>query len=192
MLSWEVVVDEQRDEQAEAKLCDGEPRWLDSEEQRTWRAFMLASRLLFEQFERELQRFAGMPLQYYEVLVRLSESPGLSVRMSELADLSQSSRSRLSHAVAKLEEAGWVRRETCESDRRGSFAVLTDAGMAALESAAAVHVEGVRSHLFDQLSKEQLCQLHRISDELLAHLASLGHICPGVLGILEPPAPRAD
>ena len=166
MVRWEVV---------------GEPRWLDDEEQRTWRTFMLATRLLFEQFERELQRAAGMPLQYYEVLVRLSESPGRSIRMSELADLSQSSRSRLSHAVARLEEAGWVRRQTCESDRRGSFAVLTDAGLAALEEAAPIHVEGVRSHLFDQLSQEDLAALRHISDNLLGHLSSLGYICPSVL-----------
>ena len=84
-------------------------RWLDDGEQRTWRAFMLSHLLLFEQFERDLQREAGLPMAYYEIMVRLSEAPDHRLRMSELADRSQSSRSRLSHAVARLEESGWVR-----------------------------------------------------------------------------------
>ena len=126
-------------------------RWLDEEEQRTWRTFMVAARLLFEQLDRELQKEAAVPGAYYEVLVRLSEAPDRRLRMSELADRSQSSRSRLSHTIARLEEAGWVNRERCPSDGRGSFAVLTDAGFAALEAAAPFHVEGVRTHLFDQL-----------------------------------------
>ena len=82
----------------------------------------------------------------------LSETPGRRRRMSELADATQSSRSRLSHAVARLEELGWVRREACPSDRRGQEAVLTDEGFAALEQAAPMHVESVRDHLFDLLS----------------------------------------
>ena len=116
----------------------GVTRWLDEEEQRTWRAFMLSHVLLFEQFERDLQREAGLPVTYYEIMVRLSEAPDHRLRMSELADRSQSSRSRLSHAVARLEESGWVRRESCPTDRRGSIAVLTDEGYAALRGGGAV------------------------------------------------------
>jgi DNA-binding MarR family transcriptional regulator len=158
---------------------DDGARWLDADEQATWRAFMLATRMLFEQFERELQRSSGMPFQYYEVLVRLSEAPGHEMRMSELADLSQSSRSRLSHAVARLEEAGWVCRRTCASDRRGAMAVLTDEGMDVLRTAAPGHVESVRTHLFDQLSRDQLSQLRRISEDLLRHMAAIGLSCSG-------------
>ena len=76
--------------------------------------------------------------------------------MSELADRCLSSRSRLSHAVSRLEERGWVRRQVCAEDGRGQLAVLTDEGFAALEAAAPVHVESVRTHLFDQLSPEQV------------------------------------
>jgi DNA-binding MarR family transcriptional regulator len=173
-----------------------ETRWLDDEEQATWRSFMLATRLVFEQFERELQRSSGMPFQYYEVLVRLSESPGQAMRMSELATLSQSSRSRLSHAVARLEEAGWVRRESCPSDRRGAVAVLTERGLAVLEAAAPGHVESVRIHLFDQLTATQLGQLRAISEDLLRHLAAIGVSC-GALGscgstVPAPPTSAAD
>ena len=146
-------------------------RWLDDDEQRTWRAFLTAERLLFERLERQLQRDAGLPHAYYEILVRLSEAPDRTLRMSQLADSSLSSRSRLSHAVARLEEAGLVRRRACEDDRRGAFAELTAEGKARLEQAAPGHVEAVRVHLFDQLTPEQQKALREISDALVAHLA---------------------
>ncbi|MFC4021987.1 MarR family winged helix-turn-helix transcriptional regulator [Micromonospora sp. GCM10011542] len=145
-------------------------RWLDSDEQRTWRAFLTASRALMDTLDRELQRDAGMPHAYYEILVRLSEAPGRRLRMSELAEAAGSSRSRLSHAVARLEAAGWVRREECPTDRRGQVALLTDAGFATLAAAAPGHVEGVRRHLFDALSPAQVDQLRRISETLAEHL----------------------
>ncbi|MFI6819686.1 MarR family winged helix-turn-helix transcriptional regulator [Micromonospora sp. NPDC050187] len=145
-------------------------RWLDPDEQRTWRAFLAASRALMETLDRELQRDAGMPHAYYEILVRLSEAPGRELRMTDLALASGSSRSRLSHAVARLEAAGWVCRRDCPTDRRGQFAVLTDTGFAALAAAAPGHVEGVRRHLFDALSPAQVDQLRRISESLVDHL----------------------
>ncbi|MEU5939911.1 MarR family transcriptional regulator [Micromonospora sp. NPDC047548] len=145
-------------------------RWLDPDEQRTWRAFLAASRALMDTLDRELQRDAGMPHAYYEILVRLSEAPGRRLRMSELADLTGSSRSRLSHAAARLEAAGWIRREDCPTDRRGQIAALTDDGFAVLAAAAPGHVEGVRRHLFDALSPAQVDQLRRISETLVAHL----------------------
>jgi DNA-binding MarR family transcriptional regulator len=145
-------------------------RWLDEEEQRTWRAFLHASRALWDALDRELQRDAGMPHAYYEILVRLSEAPNRMLRMSDLAQATSSSRSRLSHAVARLEEYGWVRREDCPTDRRGQLAVLTDAGFRVLEAAAPGHVEGVRTHLFDQLTPEQVGELRQISEAMLDHL----------------------
>ncbi|WP_433134246.1 MarR family winged helix-turn-helix transcriptional regulator [Micromonospora sp. CA-240977] len=145
-------------------------RWLDSDEQRTWRAYLTASRALMDTLDRELQRDAGMPHAYYEILVRLSESPGRRLRMSDLAEAAGSSRSRLSHAVARLEAAGWVRREDCPTDRRGQIALLTDEGFATLAAAAPGHVEGVRRHLFDALSPAQVDQLRRISETLADHL----------------------
>jgi DNA-binding MarR family transcriptional regulator len=147
-----------------------QPRWLDAHEQRVWRSYLAATQLLTERLDQELQRNSGMPHTYYEVLVRLSEAPGRRLRMSELAERSLSSRSRLSHAVARLEAAGWVVRESCESDRRGQNAVLTDAGFAALEAAAPGHVEGVRRHLFDPLTPEQVTQLGEICDAVAARL----------------------
>jgi DNA-binding MarR family transcriptional regulator len=145
-------------------------RWLTESEQRTWRAYLTASRVLFDQLDRELQRDAGMPHAYYEILVRLSEAPDRALRMGELADALLVSRSRLSHAVARLVEAGWLRREEHPGDRRGASAVLTGAGYAHLASAAPGHLDGVRTHLFDLLTEEQQAQLRTISEAVLAHL----------------------
>jgi DNA-binding MarR family transcriptional regulator len=145
-------------------------RWLDDSEQRAWRAFVGATRALLDELDRELQRDAGMPQAYYEILARLSEAPGRTLRMSELAEGILFSRSRLSHAVARLEERGWVRREDCPSDRRGALAVLTDEGFAVLDAAAPRHVDAVRRHLFDQLTRSQVGQLERISAAVLRPL----------------------
>jgi DNA-binding MarR family transcriptional regulator len=144
--------------------------WLSDEEQRTWRSFVAASRSLFDQLDRELQRDAGMTHADYEVLVRLSEAPDRCLRMGELAERTGSSRSRLSHAVAGLEGSGWVRRQRCPTDGRGTVAVLTDEGLAALAAAAPGHVRGVRRHLLDQLGRTQQRALRTISDTVLDHL----------------------
>jgi DNA-binding MarR family transcriptional regulator len=149
-----------------------EPRWLDADEQRTWRAFLGATQLLFDRLDRELQRDVGIPHAYYEILVWLSEAPERSLRMSDLARRTRSSRSRLSHAVARLEERGWVSRRDCATDKRGQIAALTDAGHAALTAAAPGHVAGVRSHLFDALSAEQVRQLRQISEAVGRPLAA--------------------
>ena len=153
-------------------------QWLDTEQQRTWRAYLAATQLLQAQLDRELQHDSGIPHAYYEILVRLSEAPDRVLRMSELADAADSSRSRLSHAVARLEQTGWVRRENCPTDRRGSFARLTDEGFAALAVAAPSHVESVRRHLVDRLTPEQLQQLRVISEAILAGLRGGAEACP--------------
>jgi len=143
-------------------------RWLSADEQCTWRGFLTAWQWLLASVDGQLQRDAGIPLAYYEILVRLSEAPDRALRMTQLAAASASSKSRVSHAVARLEERGWVRRVDCPTDRRGQIAQLTDEGFAALSAAAPGHVEQVRQVLFDRLSPEQLRQLARINDALLA------------------------
>ncbi|MEN8656231.1 MarR family transcriptional regulator [Streptomyces sp. 21So2-11] len=138
------------------------PRWLSEEEQRTWRAYRQASTLLEDHLDRQLQRDAGMPHVYYGLLVQLGEAPGRHLRMTELARIAKITRSRLSHAVARLERNGWVRREDCPSDRRGQNAVLTDEGYAVLERTAPSHVSTVRQAMFDLLTPEQVGQLGEI------------------------------
>jgi len=124
--------------------------------------------------EQQLQRDAGIPHTYYEILVRLSEVPDRALRMSQLAASSMSSRSRLSHAVARMEETGWVRRRECPTDRRGAVCELTDAGMEAIRAAAPGHVEAVRTNLFDQLTPEQVVALRQISVAVATHLGGDG------------------
>jgi DNA-binding MarR family transcriptional regulator len=151
-------------------LPTGEPRWLDPEEQKAWRAWLYSAQLLLDRLDRELHHRTGISHAYYEILVALSETPERMMRMSELADRCLSSRSRLSHAVSRLEERGWVRRQVCAEDGRGQLAVLTEEGFAALEGAAPVHVEGVRRELFDQLSPAQVVAMRDLGETLLRHL----------------------
>ncbi len=141
-------------------------RWLDDEEQRAWRSFLRAASAIDEALDRQLQRDAGMPHAYYQVLAMLSEAPARTLRMSQLAERTTSSPSRLSHAVSRLEEKGWVRRERHPTDRRGALAVLTDDGWAAVRAAAPGHVDEVRRVLFDRLGPGQVSQLRAISERL--------------------------
>src|SRR5215469_8092486 len=144
-----------------------ETRWLTAEEQRAWRAFLTACQTLFSTIDAQLARDAKIPHGYYEILVRLSEAPGRALRMTQLAEASTSSKSRLSHAVARLEERGWVRRADCPTDRRGQIAQLTDEGFAALAAAAPGHVDQVRRSLIDRLTPEQVEQLREISAAII-------------------------
>ena len=144
--------------------------WLSGDEARAWRNYIEATTMLLDALDHQLQRDAKMPHGYYEILVRLSEVPDRTMRMSELADATKSSRSRLSHAVTRLEERGWVQREDCETDRRGQLATLTDAGVQALTEAAPGHVAAVREHLIDRLSPAQVTQLADITETVLAGL----------------------
>ena len=150
----------------------GEVRWLDQGEQRAWRAYLEMTLVLQDLLDRDLQRHGQMPLGYYEILVRLSEAPDRTLRMSELASATKSSRSRLSHAVARLEEHGWVERQPCDTDRRGAWAHLTDEGFAVLERTAPCHVTGVREYLFDALSPADVKHLREIGQKVLDHLAA--------------------
>jgi len=111
-----------------------------------------------------------MSHDYYGMLARLSEAPGLSLRMSDLAERTASSPSRLTHAVTNLEKLGWVTRQGCPTDRRVQLAVLTPAGKEALALAAPGHVEAVRHCLFDALSEEQVEQLSDVMATILRHL----------------------
>ena len=145
-----------------------ETRWLTAEEQRAWRAFLTACQTLFSAIDAQLARDATIPHGYYEILVRLSETPGRALRMTQLAEASTSSKSRLSHANARMEERGWVKRTDCATDRRGQVAQLTDEGFAALAAAAPGHVAQVRRSLIDQLTPEQIGHLREISELIIA------------------------
>jgi DNA-binding MarR family transcriptional regulator len=147
-----------------------EDRWLDDEEQEAWRAFLWMSQLLREALDRQLQRDAGIPHAYYLILAMLSEAPCRSMTMTQLAHIVRSSPSRLSHAVARLEEEGWVRRVPHPTDGRTKVAELTDEGLAKVVRTAPGHADQVRRSLFDQLTREQVRALRAISEAALAEL----------------------
>jgi DNA-binding MarR family transcriptional regulator len=144
--------------------------WLTPEQQTTWRTFLMMSSALNARIERDLQRVAGMPHAYYLILAMLSEAPGRSMRMHQLAEIVQASQSRLSHAVARLEDYGWVRREQAPGDKRGQLAILTEAGHDRLVEVAPSHAETVRSTMFDPLSDSQLVEFHDICATVLAQM----------------------
>jgi DNA-binding MarR family transcriptional regulator len=145
-----------------------EDPWLSDEQQSVWRAFLRMSGGLTECIERDLQQGAGMPHAYYLILAMLSEAPDRSLRMNQLAAVVRASQSRVSHAIARLEDAGWVRRIPAPGDRRGQIATLTDAGFERLLEVAPGHAETVRSIMFDPLSPEQLAQFGTICQTILA------------------------
>jgi DNA-binding MarR family transcriptional regulator len=145
---------------------------LSDDEDRAWRAFLLGAQLLMDQLDRELLQRAGIPHAYYAILVVLSEQPHRALRMSEIAERLCFSKSRLTHAISRLEERGWVERTACPTDRRGQHAVLTEAGLAALKDAAPTHVAGVRHHLFDRLTPEQVEQLRAVGEAIARPLMS--------------------
>jgi len=147
-----------------------EVRWLDTEQQASWRAYIIGTELLQHQLDRELREEHEISFSEYEILVRLSESEGGRMRMALLADAMSHSRSRVTHTVARMEKADLVLRLASESDRRGVEAVMTDAGRSKLIEAAPTHVRGVRRHLVDLASREDFAALGRIFDEVADRL----------------------
>lgn len=141
-------------------------RWLSAAEQRAWRSWLAAERLLVDRLDHQLQDDSAMSHADYEILVHLSEADDDRLRMSELAQEALFSRSRLSHAVSRLERLGWVAREDCPTDRRGMFAVLTPEGRAALEAAAPGHVATVRRYVIDPLGPDGVAELERLTSRI--------------------------
>ena len=147
-----------------------EPRWLTSGELDTWVNVAQMLMLLPAALDRQLREDTGIPHAYYQILAMLSHEPDRSMRMTDLARVVGSTTSRLSHAVASLEQRGWVLRQACRSDKRGQIACLTDAGLAALEAAAPGHVEEVRRLVFDHLTEDDVACLGAITAKLLPTL----------------------
>jgi DNA-binding MarR family transcriptional regulator len=142
--------------------------WLSDEQQAAWRPFVALLLRVPAMLDAQLQRDAGLNHFDYLVLSGLSEAPGRTLRMSELAARASSSLSRLSHVVSRLETKGWVRREPCPGDGRFINAVLTDAGWQKVLDIAPGHVAAVRELLVDTLTDEQFQALGEISAQVLA------------------------
>ncbi|HEY1818518.1 MAG TPA: MarR family transcriptional regulator [Trebonia sp.] len=142
--------------------------WLSDEQQAAWRPFVALVERLPAVLDAQLQRDAGITQFDYLVLSGLSEATDRTLRMSELAARANSSLSRLSHVVSRLEAKGWVRREPCPGDGRFINAVLTDKGWQKVVATAPGHVTAVREIIVNLLTAEEFRQLGAISERVLA------------------------
>lgn len=147
-----------------------DPRWLDDDEQHAWRRLAAVVLKLPSELEAQLQRDAAMSHFEYWVLALLSEAPDRSLRLSQLAGQANASLSRLSHVITRLEKRGWVTRQPCPEDARATLAVLTEEGWTTLEAAAPGHAEAVRRAVFDPLDDDDVRELARICDAILARI----------------------
>jgi DNA-binding MarR family transcriptional regulator len=150
---------------------DAQPaRWLTTAEVDSWLSVVRMMTWLPWSIDQQLRRDSDLGMVEYQVLARLSQAPERSLRMSSLADLVNSSLSRLSHLVKRLEDRGLVRREPDPADGRFTNAILTDAGFRTLAEAAPGHVAHVRSLVVDALSPEQLRRLGLAADRIMSRI----------------------
>lgn len=142
--------------------------WLSDDQQRIWRDYLAVVSKLHTAMHRQLQSDCELSLSDYDVLVALSERGPL--RIHELGDLIGWEQSRLSHQLRRMRGRGLVQREGDDDDRRGASVALTDAGVAALQTAAPGHVELVRSVVFDGLTATQQREFGAALTAILARL----------------------
>jgi DNA-binding MarR family transcriptional regulator len=155
------------------------PRWLSDDEERAWRALQLMELRLEAELAHDLAAAGDLSYSEYLVLVGLTDVDGGRLRSFELAAHLSWERSRLSHLAARMEARGLLTREACESDRRGSYLQLSEAGRRAIEEAAPVHLASVRRLFFDHLTAAQVVA---VGDAAASVLAALGHGAAGHLG----------
>jgi DNA-binding MarR family transcriptional regulator len=146
-------------------------RWLNSAEDQAWQALLHMMMRLPPALDAQMQRDAGIGHFEYQVMSRLSMSDDYTLRMSVLGKFAGAALPRLSQAVARLEERGWIRRRPDPEDGRFTLATLTDDGLAKVVDAAPGHVEAVRAYVFDRLTEPQVHQLSRIGQRIVRGIA---------------------
>ena len=144
-------------------------KWLNPKEMKAWRSYIIASRRLLDALDLDLACH-DLTMADYEVLALLSEAPDRRMRMSELAELSMLSKSRLSHRMKVMEKIGWVKRQACTSDKRGFWAVMTEKGWKAIVKAAPDHVNSVRNRLIDHLTTKDQEDVSKIFERVQVNL----------------------
>jgi DNA-binding MarR family transcriptional regulator len=156
----------------EARRQAEEPpvKWLTDAEVSSWLSVVRMMTWLPWSIDQQLRRDSNLSMVEYQVMARLSQSPERTLRMSLLADLANSSLSRLSHLVKRLEDRDFVRREPDPADGRFTNAILTDKGFETLAEAAPGHVTHVRSLVVDVLSAEQLRRIGQAADRIMSHI----------------------
>jgi DNA-binding MarR family transcriptional regulator len=141
------------------KISPSEQEALTLGELRAWRGLLRAHACLAKRLDAELERAHRLPMTSYEVLNRLQEEAGGRMRMCDLAEQAQLSRSGLTRMVDRLEREGLLERCSCDHDARGSYACLTESGRERVEEAHVTHLSVVREHFFSQFSESELSLL---------------------------------
>ena len=167
-----------------------EPRWLDTDERQTWLSLLSVLVRLPGALDAELQCDVGLSHFEYQVMAGLSERPGRTMRISELAALTEGSLPRMSQVISRLEKRGCVRREPDPTDGRYTLAILTDEGMTQVTEAAPGHVEEVRRLVFDPLTRNQARQLGEITRRIMRAIDPADP-CLGDRPLPQAPANRA-
>jgi DNA-binding MarR family transcriptional regulator len=144
--------------------------WLDPQELRTFRAFHRCWLALMARLDQDLEDDTGLPRIYFDILWRLRRAPGRAMRMTALAEQTDSKPSRMTHAIGRLEAEGLVRREVTAGDRRSWTATLTEQGLAVAQRAAPRYARSVREHFLTQLTPAMRSELTAIGETLLGHL----------------------
>ncbi|GEC05030.1 MarR family transcriptional regulator [Streptomyces spinoverrucosus] len=141
-----------------------------AEEQHAWRSFVRLHERLGGRLSRLLQAESKLSAADYAVLVNLTDAPDGRQRFLDLARSVEWEKSRMSHHIARMAKRGLVAREECPEDGRGAFVVITEEGRAAIEAAAPLHVEAVRSLFLDHVTPAELRTLARVADRVVEHL----------------------
>jgi DNA-binding MarR family transcriptional regulator len=145
-------------------------QWLDVHEMRLWRAFVEACGGVIQQLDASLKHDASLTFDDYEVLIHLSEAGRRRLRMSDLSSCLLHSQSRVTQRVDRLACRGLVTREKCTSDRRVTYAVLTEAGLKVVEEAAPDHVDQVRRHLLELIDSAEAQVMLEVLERIELHL----------------------
>ena len=145
---------------------------LSPDELSAWRAFIEGSVRVHTCIDEDLKAASGMTLFDYHILVLLSEASEGRMRMRDLAERVAFAPSRLTYQATRMEQKGWISREACEDDARGTYAAITPAGRQALRRAAPAHVRSIRRGFLDALDEQDIADLHRIFSRTQAHLRS--------------------
>lgn len=141
---------------------------LTDDELSAWKINILSWQLIDRCLDQQLQRDAGIPHAYYAILVALNDQKDRSLPLTRVAAQLDYSQSRMSHAVARLEESGWVERISDPDDRRVARLHLTPEGRRALAAASVGHIAEVRRIFFSALDEKDLDDIRRIGSKLFA------------------------
>ena len=162
----------------------GKEPWLDADEQKAWRSYLLMNRTLETHLERHLQREFGLSKSDFEILVNLSESESGRMRAFELGKATQWEKSRMSHHLTRMEKRGLIRKESCES--RYPEIAITEEGMAVIKACAPAHAARVREFFVDVFGPDQLVAFGEVSDEIVETIGKHCHTdCPPAVSGLD-------